>query len=453
MNGLNPAHAALISKMEHIMKIPISHKNERGVALVISLMFLALLSMLGTTAYVMTSTDLNIGTNYQASSEAFYDAEAGINFAKKTMETGLSAGTFSMPATIGAATTMAFTKPSGFNFELSTTPNLLSIEKVADNAYALTSTGNGPDNAKTLITVRYKRGSAITFAAFGDEKMEMKNSATVYSYDSRVSSPPTSAAQSTHEGDIGSNDWLVTHNSSFIDGDGVNGAQDDGTPTTNNIHDPGGFYGTAPLSVGRLDPDPLGLNSGGEYAPSSHAASNDNNLATSPSNPGGGAISGNFIGLGSSYADSTMTLHGKSGGADYYLTGLDLKNSTTLTVDTSAGPVRLFLECTGGTTGPTGFMMHNSCAITVTPAGSEDKFAFFSDCTGMMDIKHSGDFDGFFYAPNADVVVKNSGNVNGAIWGKTADIRNTGTLCFNTALKDLYLSNDLSIASWKTERN
>jgi hypothetical protein len=435
------------------MKMPTYRKNEHGVALVISLVFLAILGMLGTTAYVMTSTDLKIGRNYQASAESFFDADAGVQFAMKTVETGLLAGTFSLPTNIGGTSTLSFTKPSGFNFELSPTPNVLSIEKVADNTYSLTSTGTGPNNAQTLITVRYERDAAIAFAAFGDKKMEMKNSATVYSYDSRVSAPPTSAAQSTHQGDIGSNDLLVTKNSSFIDGDGVNGEKATGDPTANSIHDTGDFYGTAPLDAGRIDPDPLGISSGGAYDPSSYSVSNNNNLATSPSNPAGGAIAGNFIGLGSSYADSTMTLHGQVSGADYYLTGIDLKNSTTLTVDTTAGPVKLFLECVPPATGTTAFKMHSGSAFDVIPAGNEHKFAFFSDCSGTMDVKHGGDFNGLFYAPNADVVIKNSGDVNGAIWGSTVDIRNGGTLCFNTALTDEYASNNLSLASWKTDHN
>ena len=360
------------------MKTMKYHRNEHGVALVISLMFLAILSMLGTTAYVMTTTDLSIGNNYKASSESFFDADAGVHFAQKTIEAGLVAGSFSLPANIGDTATLSYTLPSGFSFSLS------DLTKVADNAYALTSTGTGPDNAQTSITVRYERGSAITMAAFGDKKMEMKNSATVYSYDGRTSAPPTSPSQSTHQGDIGSNEWLVTKNSSFIDGDGVNGEKADGSATTNSIHDPSEFYGTAPLDAGgRIDPDPLGINSGGEYDPSTYAASNDNASADP-------AIVGNTIGLGSSYPTSTMTLYGKPGGADYYVTYFELKNSTTLNIETSkgnaagtlpGGPVNLFIDS------PTYFDIKNSAAINVIPASDAHKFALFTNATGTLDLK------------------------------------------------------------------
>ena len=53
--------------------------NENGAALIIGLVFLAILAMLGTTAVVMTSTDLQIGGNYRSSMQASNAAEAGIN--------------------------------------------------------------------------------------------------------------------------------------------------------------------------------------------------------------------------------------------------------------------------------------------------------------------------------------------------------------------------------------
>jgi Tfp pilus assembly protein PilX len=53
--------------------------NENGAALVIGLMFLAILAMAGATAVVLTTTDLQIGSNYKASQQAFNVAQAGIN--------------------------------------------------------------------------------------------------------------------------------------------------------------------------------------------------------------------------------------------------------------------------------------------------------------------------------------------------------------------------------------
>jgi Tfp pilus assembly protein PilX len=58
------------------------HKNEKGMVLPLGLMFLAIISILGTTAVIVTTTDLKIGTNYRTSEQAFYAAEAGIEEAR-----------------------------------------------------------------------------------------------------------------------------------------------------------------------------------------------------------------------------------------------------------------------------------------------------------------------------------------------------------------------------------
>ncbi|MBU2520762.1 MAG: pilus assembly PilX N-terminal domain-containing protein [Proteobacteria bacterium] len=55
-----------------------TYNNEKGFVLPVGLMFLAILALLGTTAVIITTTDLKIGTNYKLSEQAFYVAEAGI---------------------------------------------------------------------------------------------------------------------------------------------------------------------------------------------------------------------------------------------------------------------------------------------------------------------------------------------------------------------------------------
>jgi len=58
------------------------YNNEKGMVLPLGLMFLAIIAILGTTAVIVTTTDLKIGTNYRASEQAFYVAEAGVQEAK-----------------------------------------------------------------------------------------------------------------------------------------------------------------------------------------------------------------------------------------------------------------------------------------------------------------------------------------------------------------------------------
>ena len=54
------------------------YKNEKGFVLPVGLMFMAIIAILGTTAVIITTTDLKIGSNYRDSVQAFYVAEAGI---------------------------------------------------------------------------------------------------------------------------------------------------------------------------------------------------------------------------------------------------------------------------------------------------------------------------------------------------------------------------------------
>jgi len=56
-------------------------KNQEGMVLVTALMFMVILFLLGTTAYLITSNDLKISGNYKTSKQAFYVAEAGIEHA------------------------------------------------------------------------------------------------------------------------------------------------------------------------------------------------------------------------------------------------------------------------------------------------------------------------------------------------------------------------------------
>jgi len=152
------------------------------------------------------------------------------------------------------------------------------------------------------------------------------------SSDTTENDPGDPSFQSTHEADVGSNDWLVTHNGALIDGSGVFGEKADGSPTTDGINGGTTFYGTTPVNAGRIDPDPLGVNSGGEYDPTTYSASNHNLTHASP------PISGNAIST-----NGNVTLSGQSGGSNFYLTSVELKSGATLTIDTSAGEVNIFL--------------------------------------------------------------------------------------------------------------
>ena len=71
-----------------MLNISLKFRNEKGAVLPIGLIFLAILALVGTTAVIITTTDIKIGTNYQLSEQAFYAAEAGTEEAKERLRGG-----------------------------------------------------------------------------------------------------------------------------------------------------------------------------------------------------------------------------------------------------------------------------------------------------------------------------------------------------------------------------
>jgi Tfp pilus assembly protein PilX len=72
--------------------------NEKGMVLPLGLMFLAIIALLGTTAVVVTTTDLKIGSNYKTSEQAFYAAEAGVSEALYRLSLFDDGGTSAPPS-------------------------------------------------------------------------------------------------------------------------------------------------------------------------------------------------------------------------------------------------------------------------------------------------------------------------------------------------------------------
>ncbi len=405
-------------------------KNNDGSIINIALTMLLLMSAMGISATITTTDDVKIATNYKYDRVAFFDAFSGIQYGLTQMENDLKAKTLTFPSTIypstGSTMDLAYTVPTNFSFGLS------PISRDATNLYSFIATGAGPKNATAAIEVVFEREKAIAFGAFGDALVDMKASAAVYSYDSRDIPNPT-PSDTGNECDVGSNKEVSVKNGTIVNGDVVLGEQTDGTD--GYITDPsGGAVYDGPVNTGRVEPDPLGVGVvGGDYASkfTTYSTSNDNNLAVPPI----GAAKKIDLGNG-----DTMTLHGKSGGANYYLSSIDLANHATLTVNADAShPVNIFL--TGKLDAKNGAIINNN--------GLPTDFTVFSNSNQLIGIHHGGVFKGLIYAPYATVELKNSADLYGAIWAKTVDLKNSGEVYFDTALKDKYLLSDLNVLSWR----
>jgi hypothetical protein len=128
----------------------------------------------------------------------------------------------------------------------------------------------------------------------------------------------------------------------------------------------------------------------------------------------------------------------------YYLTGEDTVYSG---MDLPGGKVNMFIS--GSVEFKNGSTINNY--LYDAEGGSEkalvDKaddpvqgpatvFSLYSLTMDKIDLKNSSEISGLIYAPYAQVLVHNSADVYGAIYGSDVDIRNSGDIWFDTALKD-----------------
>jgi len=409
--------------------------NEKGMVLVVGLLLMAVLVMLGTVAVMTSTTDIKISGNYKQSERAFYNAEAGIHYVMSKIEDG----TITLPTS--DTITPSVTAPTNFSFDS------VSITYQSANRYLLSVTGHAANSASETIKVIIGYKSYLSYGLFADGDVDLKADSAVYSYNSNSTPNPITTdypAKSTHSGDVGSNTSITGYNNSYIDGDVALGESSSGTTATYSEQgDPGPIVTEAEgIEVGeRVDPDPLGA-IGGTLATefTTYSTSNDNSTTSSTSTPPSTISASNVINLGNG---ETITLTGKSGGANYYLSDMTLKNGATLNIDASSGPVNIYL--TGSLEAKEG------SSINLT--GKPTEFTIYSNSDSNIVVKNSGEFKGTIYAPYASVTMMNSSNVYGLIWGNEVSIKNSGNFYFDEAIQDNFKSNKLEIVSWLNSRN
>jgi hypothetical protein len=392
-------------------------------------MFTALLSIVGTGTYLTSSNELKISNNYKIRKQAFYNAETGLQYAIAKIEDGLAQGTLSLS---GSMVSVNYGAPASFSFDTITTLTRVG----ATSNYRFQVTGHS-SNASSTVEAVIGKDTFFPYGVFGGNSVEIETGSSVYSYDSRIT-PNPAPTDSTGGGDVGSNGQITVHNYTYVDGDVALGDDGEGTE---GVYDPQGspgptITGQEGVDVDRVGPDPLAAVGGTlatDFETYGDSAHNDN-ASASP------AIAGNSIDLGNG---QTVTLAGKAGGANYYLTSLTLSSGATLNIDTSSGPVNMYL---------TGALdAKNGSAINIT--GQPTDVTIYSNAMDDIIFEHGGDVKGAVYAPYAKVEMKNSGDVYGIIWAKDVLIHNPGVFYFDTALKDQFTSNDVSLLSWREVRN
>lgn len=430
------------------MKIKNTFANERGTVLVTGLMFLLILTLIGSTSYFATTNELKTSRNYRIAKKVFYEADAGVEFAIAKLEGYLEAGTgLTLPTSTGSTVSLPDAMPTGFNFSLS------PITAISSTKWSLISTGSDPKSAANAsIEVLFYRTPVINYAAFGNSKVDARTMAAAYSYDSSssdpcVNNPLDPCWSSSGEGDIGSNINVDLNTGVVIDGDVALGANSSGIPATATG---AGSPGATIFYMPAIDADPMGINSGGAYDPTSYSAGNDNAMIVDPT--GGYNSSTKTINL-----TGTLYLCGKPGGANYYFTNINVGASSTIKVDVdnstgqcggSIGPVNVFLD---NKTGVKPLTMGNSANIQVT--GKPIDFTLLSNATGILELKNSSGFQGFVYAPQAYVQLKEGTSYYGSIWADTVESKNGSTIYYDAALRSKWESGDIGLFAWRQVRN
>jgi hypothetical protein len=145
--------------------------NERGIALIIVLVMLLLLSILSATMLVSSTTDLQIAGNYRNNEQALFDADAAVNFGQTfdAIYTTLNSTTTSWPLP-GQGQVLSSTDFSGTGANTANPDfNRITIPGTRDTAdvkVELISSGSVPAGSGTQVDSGISPGSGNFKANF-----------------------------------------------------------------------------------------------------------------------------------------------------------------------------------------------------------------------------------------------------------------------------------------------
>lgn len=391
--------------------------NEKGVVLVTALLFMAIITIAGTSAYFTSSNELQISGNYKRMKQSFYDSEAGVTYTLAVIENDLALGNITL--TNATETITNYSAPTGYSFTPVTT-----LTQVSANTYSFQVTGNEGGSSATLEVV-FERGSLLSYAVFGDAQLDLPSSLGVHSYDSGTTPNPT-PSDTTNEADVGSNGAVFVDLNTEIDGNVILGNATDGTEAVLTEIGTPIIHGSI-QDKDRQDPDPLGA-SGGDLANdfTNYAASNDNLSA---------GIAGTSVNITSGDTVSMTT-------GNYYFTDVTVNSGATLDIDATGGPVNIYLS------GPLSADFGSSVNITGLPAN----VTIYSDTAALIAFSHNNDFKGTIYAPYSDIFMMNQSDIYGSLWGASVFTYNSGDFYYDTSLKNKWMADTVTIVSWRDTR-
>ncbi|MEM3165250.1 MAG: hypothetical protein QXO51_07465 [Halobacteria archaeon] len=340
-----------------------------------------------------------------------------------------------------------------------------------------TSITASTDNTNQLAIAQFGTETATTpfqQGVFAATALKLYNSAEVWSYNSATQTCGSGA----QEGDVAAANSIELQSSAKVYGN----ASTEGTITLRSsarVVD-----GPNPITSGickaaSVVNEGAGCDGGIQAAASiSSMPSVDGTVASkisSYSDPAVNENAENGAGCGISDSDFVLNLGNSASctltAGQYYVTKVDLGNSATLILDTSAGGIDIAVDNTGATSkfdlgnsaiievrgsnnNPVNYYLDsglkptlaNSAKLTMQNDGgggdanlrnTSRHRVWLHSGSGTWTIDNSAYFVGVMYGPKNNVVVQNSGKVCGALIGYAVDLKNSQRVDFDVNLKNV----------------
>ncbi len=377
---------------------------------------LALLSLAAMISLNSARLESRTARNHYDAARAMYHAEAGVTLTKAMVEERLQMG----ESLSNILASLKVSPPNGVDFDEITEFR----EIVPERIFSFESIGRS-NHAKASVVVHYRRQPRMTLGLFGYMSLDAGNHVSIYGYDSRYVINPT-PNDNNGGASIGSNYVIklasnnFTFNGSVLLGETGEGLDPDCTNCESSDY--------TMVHVGYVDKDPLGLLDDGPLSQEFDSVIFNNDNASAE-------IYGDILNI-ANRQEVTLT------SGDYYLTSVVVGTHGSLTIDSSEGPVRIFLDG--------GFHMSNHTELR-SNGGSPQDFQIFSKSSEMIRVLPHGGLGAFIYAPLAEFRLQplvGGGDFKGNVWANQVEIRPHGNIYVDTSNANQHLSNHLELHAW-----
>lgn len=397
--------------------------KEKGMALVLSLVVIIVLTILGTALLLRSVTASKNTEIFLNSTRAFWLAEAGV----QRVLWELNSGYWSGWTTSGNNASLQTNWGTSGDYDVTVFDYAGSNPRVEVTGYFPSRTAAQPI-LRRVSAVLGKSGTVFNYAAFGGTSIKLKGKGTTDSYDS--SQGPYGDPNVGSEGDVGTNgDVGISGGNAYVDGDastGPDGTFDDETKVSGDItHENNEVM--PPVSVP-------------SYLSSLGTSGGINSTVTIPS----GNYKYSSVNLSST---DVVTIVGP---AEIYLTGstsITVTGQAEVVVDAaSTGPVTIYFD---GDVNLAGQGITNE---TQTPS----ELILYGTSGNSQDINITGqtDFYGAFYAPDAEMKLSGDGALYGSFIGDEVEVSGQGGVHYDEQLSQTSSAVSLfSVESWQDNQN